>query len=220
MSVTRRQILAFLAGATFLAAGCASVSEGTRPLTAEPFYGKWAGTWRSDTNPAASAQGADVERDILTAVIYYIHGEYAEAEKLFKRSLAIREKALGPNHPDVATSLDIMASIYAIWGDYAKAEPLYKRSLAIREKALGPNHPDVAKSLNSMAIFYGIQGEYAKAEPLFKRSLAIREKALGHDHPDVATSLENLAALYRTSKRNVEAEALEQRAAKIRAIER
>ena len=36
-------------------------------------------------------------------------GRYAEAEPLYKRSLAIREKALGPDHPDVAQSLNNLA---------------------------------------------------------------------------------------------------------------
>jgi hypothetical protein len=56
------------------------------------------------------------------------------AEPLFKRSLAIREKALGPDHPDVATSLDMLAILYKRQGRYADAEPLHKRSLAIGEK--------------------------------------------------------------------------------------
>ena len=33
-------------------------------------------------------------------------GRYAEAEPLYKRALAIQEKALGPDHPDVATSAE------------------------------------------------------------------------------------------------------------------
>lgn len=36
---------------------------------------------------------------------YYNQGKYAEAELLFKRALAIDEKALGTNHPDVARDL-------------------------------------------------------------------------------------------------------------------
>ena len=35
----------------------------------------------------------------------YQQGRYAEAEPLYKRSLVIWEKALGPEHPDVATTL-------------------------------------------------------------------------------------------------------------------
>ena len=81
-------------------------------------------------------------------------GQYAQAEPLYKRSLAIWEKALGPDHPDVATSLNNLAVLYHTQGQYAQAEPLYKRSLAIREKALGPDHPDVATSLNNLAVLY------------------------------------------------------------------
>ncbi len=71
------------------------------------------------------------------ARLYESQGRYAEAEPLYKRSLAIREKALGPDHPDVAAMLNDLAVLYASQGRYAEAEPLYKRSLAIREKVLG-----------------------------------------------------------------------------------
>ena len=130
------------------------------------------------------------------AELYRDQGRYAEAEPLYKRALAIREKALGPDHPDVGTSLNNLAELYRAQGRYAEAEPLYKRALAIREKALGPDHPDVGTALNNLAELYRAQGRYAEAEPLFKRALAIREKALGPDHPDVGTSLNNLAVLY------------------------
>jgi hypothetical protein len=65
-----------------------------------------------------------------------------EAEPLLKRSLAILEKALGPNHPDVATALANLAQLYDDQGRPAEAEPLLKRSLAILEKVLGPDHPE------------------------------------------------------------------------------
>ena len=105
-------------------------------------------------------------------------------------SLAIREKALGPDHPDVALSLNNLAALYNDQGRYADAEPLLQALTGDREKALGPDHPDVAASLNNLAELYRAQGRYADAEPLYKRSLAIREKALGPDHPDVAAITE------------------------------
>jgi tetratricopeptide (TPR) repeat protein len=45
---------------------------------------------------------------------------------LYKRSLAILEKALGPDHPNVATALNNLALLYKNQGRYADAEPLYK----------------------------------------------------------------------------------------------
>ena len=109
----------------------------------------------------------------------YKQGRYQEAIKVAQQTLTIQEKALGPDHPDVATSLNNLALLYKTLGDFAKAEPLYKRALAIWEKTLGPEHPDVATSLNNLANLYVSLGDYAKAEPLYKRALVIREKALG-----------------------------------------
>jgi tetratricopeptide (TPR) repeat protein len=106
---------------------------------------------------------------------------------------AIKERPIGPEHPDVATSLNSLAELYRDQGQYGKADPLYGRALAIREKALGPEHPDVAVSLNNMASLYYVQGQYAKAGLLYQRALAIYEKTLGSDHPNVATCQENYA---------------------------
>ena len=142
----------------------------------------------------------------------YRAGRYTEAIPLAQQALAIRVKALGPDHPDVATALNNLALLYQEQGRYAEAEPLYKRALAIDEKALGPDHPDVAALLNNLAELYRNQGRYAEAEPLYKRSLAIREKALGPDDPDLATDLNNLAGLYEDQGRYAEAEPLYKRA--------
>ena len=40
-------------------------------------------------------------------------GDYEGAKPLYERSLAIREKVLGPDHPDVASSLNNLAMLLA-----------------------------------------------------------------------------------------------------------
>jgi tetratricopeptide (TPR) repeat protein len=104
------------------------------------------------------------------------------AKPLLERALAIREKALGPEHPDLANSFNNLAVLYDNQGQNTKAEPLFERAPAIREKALGPEHPDLANSLNHLALLYENQGQYAKAEPLYQRAVVIFEKALGPEH--------------------------------------
>jgi tetratricopeptide (TPR) repeat protein len=102
--------------------------------------------------------------------------QYAQAQPLYTRALAIREKALGPDHPAVATSLNNLALLYHDQGQYAQAQPLYTRALAIREKALGPDHPAVATSLeNYAALLRAIQRD-TEAEKLEARAQAIRAK--------------------------------------------
>ncbi|MGH9842915.1 MAG: tetratricopeptide repeat protein [Blastocatellia bacterium] len=138
--------------------------------------------------------------------------KYDEALPLAERALEIREKMLGPEHIDVATSLNNLAELYRGKGDFAKAGPLYQRALAIREKAFGPDHPNVAVSLSNLAELYRNKNDFAKAEPLHQRALAIREKALGPDHPNVAASLNNLAILFTIKGDYAKAESLWQRA--------
>jgi hypothetical protein len=65
-----------------------------------------------------------------------------------ERSLAIREKALGPGHH---TALNNLALLLKELGELAAARPLYERALAICEKVLGPEHPDTVMCLGNLA---------------------------------------------------------------------
>jgi len=146
----------------------------------------------------------------LTAEVVQLfqNGRYQEAIPKAREALGIQEKALGSEHLDVATSLNILAELYRAQGQHGEADPLFRRALGIREKVLGPEHPGVATSLNNLAALYWAQGRYGEAEPLFRRALGIREKALGPEHPDVAASLTNLATLSSGQGRYREAEPL------------
>ena len=135
-------------------------------------------------------------------------GHYSAATEIWEQISGKLEKALGPDHPDTATSLNNLALLHNSQGLYTKAEPLFIRALAIFEKTLGPDHPDTAKSINNLALLHNNQGLYTKAEPLFIRALAIKEKTLGPDHPDTATSIDNLALLYNNQGLYTKAEPL------------
>jgi tetratricopeptide (TPR) repeat protein len=164
-------------------------------------------------------------------------GRYAEAEPLLRRALAIWDRVLGPDHSDVAGSLNNLAAILVALGRPAEAEALHRRALAIRQRAFGPDHPEVALSLNNLAetlralgsdhpLFatstnnlaetLRALGRPAEAEPLFRRVLDLREKTLGPDHPGVALSLHALALVLRDLDRPAEAQPLLMRALAIR----
>lgn len=68
------------------------------------------------------------------AALYRAQGKYAEAEPLYKRALAIREKVLGPEHPAVATSLENYAALLPKMDRQAEAEEFEARARAIRAK--------------------------------------------------------------------------------------
>ena len=122
-------------------------------------------------------------------------GEYGQARPLLERALAIRERVLGPEHPDTAADLSNLAALLQAQGDYGAARPLYERALTIAERVLGPEHPNTAAGLNNLAFLLRAQGDYDAARPLYERALTIAERVLGSEHPDTARSLSNLAAL-------------------------
>jgi tetratricopeptide (TPR) repeat protein len=87
------------------------------------------------------------------AGLYSTQGGYADAEPLYERALAIREKALGPDHPDVANSLNSLGGLYFKQGGYAKADPLYRRAIKIIDsKTLGTRHAHFLTLLENFVI--------------------------------------------------------------------
>ena len=68
------------------------------------------------------------------AGLYVVQGKDAEAEPLYKRALAISEKALGKDHPDVATVLENMSELYEKIGKEDEAKYLAERAKRIRSE--------------------------------------------------------------------------------------
>ena len=163
------------------------------------------------TSPAVHAQSTEFKKLNDEVMSLHRQGKYDQAVVVAKQALKVAEDAGGPDHPDVATSLNSLATLYYEQGQYANAEPLFERSLAIFEKTLGPDHPNVATILNNLAEMYKTQGKYALAEPLYKRAMKIRETTLGPDDLHVAESLNNLAGLYKHQGKYANAELLYKR---------
>ena len=66
------------------------------------------------------------------ARLYHQQGKYNEAEPLYKRSLAIVEKALGPAHPHLATSLENYAMLLRKTNREVEATRMEAHAEAIR----------------------------------------------------------------------------------------
>src|SRR4029077_3554724 len=111
----------------------------------------------ASSTPAPSVTSQVPEADKLDRRVQELYkaGKYSDAVPIASKVLELREKALGPEHPDTAQILNTLAVLYDDMGDYANAEPIFQRALKIREKALGPEHPDTATSLGNLAVLYG-----------------------------------------------------------------
>ena len=139
-----------------------------------------------------------------------------ESQEFADRLVKIKEKIFGPDHVEVAASLNGMGLILLDIGNYQGAASAHRRALAIREKALGPEHGDVALSLHNLATALKDAGEYVEARSLYDRAISIKEKTFGPDRPTVANSVNSLANLLRDTGDYVGARSLYERALAIR----
>jgi serine/threonine protein kinase/Tfp pilus assembly protein PilF len=153
--------------------------------------------------PLIEAAVRDTIGDTLRAL-----SRYDEAEPVLRVALDLRRKSLPPNHPDIAATLNQLATLLQERVNYPEAERLFREALEIRRKALPPNHPDIASSLNNLGTLLRAAGKQDQVEPLWEEALAIRRKALPAGHEDIAQSLNNLATLHRANGKFDQAEAL------------
>ncbi|CAF1503976.1 unnamed protein product [Adineta ricciae] len=129
-------------------------------------------------------------------MIKYNQGQYKEAIKYYETSLAINDRDLSPNHPDLALSYNNIGMVYSSMGDYSKASEYYEKALDIREQSIPSNHPDVASTYNNIGAVYSSMGEYSKAAEYYEKALAIQQQSLPSNHPDLASSYNNIGMVY------------------------
>jgi non-specific serine/threonine protein kinase/serine/threonine-protein kinase len=139
----------------------------------------------------------EVEASVRTTLgkTYQALGLLAEAEPHLRQALEIHKRVLGPEHPDVAASLNDLASLLHDRGKRTEAEPLYREALRIRKKVLGPGHLDTSATLNDLGLLLKQQGDLDGAEAMYRESLAIKRRSLGEAHEDLAQAINNMAQL-------------------------
>jgi CHAT domain-containing protein/tetratricopeptide (TPR) repeat protein len=190
----------------------ATAAPESRPVTAVAEIQKWLdqGDFVSAERGARSLL-AESERDhgdmsevagtavdlLLRALMGGQNSRLQEARGLAERSVAIKERTLGPDHLETANSLNTLGKLlYALDGP-AAARLVWARAVAIREKALGPEHVDVARGLNNVSICLIELGRYAEARRALERSLHIMEAKKGPDHHDTSIVRNTLGVLLR-----------------------
>lgn len=157
-------------------------------------------TWAEHAS-LAIVRGGDVlalreaERVSALASSHVAAGQYEAALVLAMRASKIREDALGPNHPSVATSLNNVANALDMLGRYEEAIEVYERALRIRTEVQGPDHPTVAVSLYNLANALEENGERSRAQETYQRALELGTRLLGPNHVDVADTMNAYANL-------------------------
>jgi len=119
----------------------------------------------------------------LSLLTPWTQEKFEEAAPLYKRGIAIIEKALGPEHPDLATSLNNLAGLLQAQGKLREAAAHCERAISIGEKKLGPQHPDLATWLYNFSGLLIAMGRLRDALPLRQRAAIIFLRTFGPEHP-------------------------------------
>ena len=88
---------------------------------------------------------------------------------------------LGPDHYEVAVTLEQLAAIARRAGDAAEATAVCERALAIKRRVLGADDPGVAETLKELGALYLAAGRAEEAEAAL--SLALEISSHGSNRP-------------------------------------
>jgi CHAT domain-containing protein len=126
---------------------------------------------------------------------YQRMGQYAKAEDLFQKGLAVLRKNPGVDHPSYSVSLIGLAYLQTDLGNYAVAEKVYNEADGLLKRQLGEQHPMYAGFLNNRGFLYYSMGNVAAAESDYRKSLELKRKIFTPDNPNIGATLRNLARL-------------------------
>ena len=196
-----------------------------RPAEAEPLFERALAIF--DAQPTIEDRGlASVHGLILNdlAIIYASGGNTVtrpssnqdrlqEAERLFQRALAIREKS---DPSQVGRTLGNLTQVYIDLGRWSEAAVWAERAVSFFEQA-GPGGSGAAiLELDRLADIYLHEGRLAEAEPLIHRIVSYYEQNVGPNWLGIAARLESYAVALRKAGREADAGKAETQARKIR----
>ena len=94
-------------------------------------------------------------RTCSLAGVYQAQSLVDQAERLITKSLEIRDRVFGPEHPSTLTAMHNLAALYQHRGRLKDAERLYSfQSLEVSRRVLGPEHRDTLMTAHYLAMTY------------------------------------------------------------------
>jgi tetratricopeptide (TPR) repeat protein len=134
---------------------------------------------------------ARLESWLDTAIAYGLkrRKRYAEGLAMDEQALALKRRALGNDHWDVALTLGNIADELHLLGRNEEALIRNATTLEVLERALGPRHPDVALHLFNRGEIHLALGQPQQALDDYHRALEIWKDALTPEHLYVSFAL-------------------------------
>jgi tetratricopeptide (TPR) repeat protein len=97
----------------------------------------------------------------------------ARLVQTIKAALAVEQKVLGLNHPQIADTMSLLSSVYQEQGDLKTALKLIRHASAINQGALGLKHPLAAEMVLQMARVLAQLGRDKEAVECYSQAISI-----------------------------------------------
>ncbi len=133
-------------------------------------------------------------------------GLYRRAESLDGRALEIRQRILGPRHPETLRLKFGLADELRSEGHYAEAERMSRETLKAQREVMGSEHRDTLDSMISLANVLDAEAKYPEALALKKSVLDVQRRTLGPNHRDTLFTMSQLADTLEYMGHDAEAE--------------
>jgi uncharacterized low-complexity protein len=102
-------------------------------------------------------------------------GRCGEAKTMYRETLAVQQRVLGPEHPDTLNTATSLAIAVFTQGKYGESEAMYRETLAVQQRVLGSEHPSTLNTANFLADALKFQGKYGEAETMRRETLAVQQ---------------------------------------------
>jgi tetratricopeptide (TPR) repeat protein/predicted Ser/Thr protein kinase len=164
---------------------------------------------------AARVEGKFEKQPLVEASIRYTIGAayidlslYPEAQRQFERSLVLRRRELGEDHPDTIAAMGSLAAVYERSGKLKEAEPLYAKVVELQQRIFGLDNPGTLEAMNGLAVTYAEEGRLADSVAIFARLVPLEQRVFGEGDLQTLRAMGNFAAIYEMQGKHAESEAL------------
>ena len=146
------------------------------------------------------------DKSCLAFIIFFYKGQFSEGEESYRKTLALRETALGEEHPDILTCMANLAQMLRRQGKHVAAVEMHRKVLASRKKVLTEQHPDTLVSLDYLSQALTAIGDHKAAEETCQQALQRLDSKLGPKHPKTFQVMGSLAYVLSSQMRYEDSE--------------
>lgn len=133
-------------------------------------------------------------------------GKFEDARAILTHALAVKERSLGANHPDVAAGMNGLACVLCRSGMFAESESLHRKALSMRQRLFGDISAEVATSYTNLGSVLEAAQQFREAETAMQQALIVWKEIEGEQSICVASAMNALGVILEDQYRFRDAE--------------